>query len=112
MEEYIKILRSYITRSGKIPFLEWLNKLKDPITRLRIRRRLDRFEQGNFGDCKTVGEGVWEIKLSFGSGYRVYFSEWNETIIILLCGGNKSSQKKDIKQAQAYWKELKERSYD
>lgn len=101
-----KILRNYVTPSGKIPFLEWLNNLKDSVTRLRIRRRLDRVEQGNVGDCEPVGDGVFELKLAFGAGYRIYFAEWDDTIIILLCAGDKSSQKK----AKLYWQELKERS--
>ena len=90
--------------------MEWLNSLKDPSTRLRIRRRLDRLELGNLGDCKPVGEGVSELRLSFGPGYRVYFAEQDDIIIILLCAGDKSSQKKDIKTAKIYWHELKERS--
>ncbi len=105
-----KILRNYITPSGEIPFLKWLNSIKDPITKLRIRRRLDRVEQGNLGDCEPVGDGVSELRLFFGSGYRIYIAEWSDTLIILLCGGNKNSQKKDIKLAKAYWQELKERS--
>ena len=105
-----KILRNYKDASGKIPFLDWLNSLKDPNIRLRVRRRLDRLEVGNFGDCKSVGEGVFELRLAFGSGYRIYFAEHDDTIIILLCGGDKGTQVKDIKKAKIYWIELKERS--
>lgn len=105
-----KNLRNYATLSGKVPFLEWLNSLKDPSTRLRIRRRLDRLELGNLGDCEPVGEGVSELRLFFGSGYRIYFAEQDNEIIILLCAGDKGSQKKDIKTAKMYWNELKERS--
>jgi putative addiction module killer protein len=105
-----KILRNYITPSGEVPFLKWLNNIKDPVTRLRVRRRLDRVEQGNFGDCEPVGEGISELRLFFGAGYRIYFAEWDDEIIILLCAGDKSSQKKDIKLAKDYWQELKERS--
>lgn len=105
-----KILRNYVTPAGKIPFEEWLDGIKDPVTRLRIRRRLDRVELGNMGDCKSVGEGVSELKLAFGSGYRIYFAEKDEVIIILLCAGDKRSQKNDIKTAKMYWNELKERS--
>ena len=105
-----KILRNYVTPSGKVPFLEWLNSIKDQSTRLRIRRRLDRLELGNLGDCEPVGEGVSELRLFFGSGYRIYFAEQDEVIIILLCGGDKGSQKKDIKTAKIYLHELKERS--
>jgi putative addiction module killer protein len=104
-----KILRNYIMPSGKIPFLEWLSNLKDSTTRLRIRRRLDRLELGNFGDCESVGEGVSELRLFFGSGYRIYFAELDNTIVVLLCAGDKGSQIKDIKIAKTYWNELKER---
>lgn len=107
-----KILRNYVTLSGKVPFLEWINGLKDQVIRLRIRRRLDRVELGNLGDCKPVGDGVSELKLNFGSGYRVYFAEQDEIIIILLCAGDKSSQTKNISTAKLYWRELKERSND
>jgi len=105
-----KILRNYITLAGKVPLLEWLNKLKDPISRLRIRRRLDRLELGNLGDCEPVGDGVFELRIFFGPGYRIYFAEQDDTIIILLCAGDKSSQTKDINLAKNYWQELKERS--
>ena len=105
-----RILRNYTTLAGEIPFLKWLNKLKDSVTRLRIRHRLDRLELGNLGDCQSVGDGVFELRLFFGSGYRIYFAEQDETIVILLCAGDKSTQKKDIKIAKSYWQELKERS--
>jgi len=105
-----KNLLNYLTPLGKVPFLEWLNSLKDPSIRLRIRHRLDRLVLGNFGDHKAVGDGVSELKLAFGSGYRIYLAEQDRDIIILLCGGDKKSQSKDIKTAKMYWKELKERS--
>ncbi len=105
-----KILRYYVTLLGKVPFLEWLNSLRDAPTRLKIRHRLDRLELGNLGDCKPVGEGISELRLAFGAGYRIYFVEEDNTVIILLCGGDKSSQTKDIKRAKNYWQELKERS--
>ncbi len=76
---------------------------------LRINRRLERLAAGNYGDCKPIGEGVFEMRLQFGAGYRVYFGEINNHIVLLLCGGDKSSQAKDIKLAQQYWQEFKER---
>ena len=93
------------TATGKEPFTEWLNSLRDPTTRRRILKRLLRLEQGNYGDFKPVGEGVNELRLFFGAGYRVYFAEDGDTIVVLLCGGDKSSQRQDILQAQAYWQE-------
>jgi len=65
---------------------------------------------GNLGDCKPVGDGVSELRLAFGSGYRIYFAEKDNIIVILLCAGDKGSQQKDIKAAKMYWHELKERS--
>ena len=71
---------------------------------------MDRVEVGNYGDYKPLGDGVYELKLHFGSGYRVYFAEYDDIIVILLCGGDKSTQSKDIEIAKTYWKELLERN--
>lgn len=107
-----RILRNYKTQSGKIPFLDWFNTIKDPMVRHRIRRRLDRVEVGNFGDYKILEEGVCELRLDFGPGFRLYFAEQGDAIVILLCGGDKSTQEKDIKTAKKYWKELLEGSHE
>lgn len=107
-----KTLRYYQTTSGKTPFLEWLDALKDSRTRHRIRARLDRVSLGNFGDYKVLGDGVCELRLDFGPGYRVYFAEKENTFVILLCAGDKSSQKKDIDTAKRYWYDLLERSHE
>ena len=111
-ETKYRILRNYITPSGAAPFVDWINSLKDPVTRHRIRTRLDRVEMGNFGDYKPLGDGIYELKLDFGSGYRIYFAEEGDVIVILLCGGDKSSQVKDIKTAKMYWQELLERDHE
>ena len=95
----------YRTQSGNEPFTDWLNSLRDPTTRRRILKRLIRVEHGHYGDSKTVGGGITELRFFFGSGYRVYLAEEGNTIIIILCGGDKDSQHRDIQQAQAYWKE-------
>jgi putative addiction module killer protein len=71
----------------------------------RILARVSRLQQGNYGDCEPVGEGVSELRLFFGPGYRVYFGEHDNAIVVLLCGGDKDSQSKDIQQAKAYWQE-------
>ena len=92
-------------QKGKEPFTEWLYGLKDSMNRQRVMSRIRRLEHGNFGDCEPVGEGVNELRLFFGAGYRVYFGEDADNIVVLLTGGDKSSQKKDIAQAKAYWRE-------
>ena len=99
-----KNIEIYITDNGKKPFIEWLEALDKPI-RYRVKERLDRVMLGNLGDWKSVGEGVAELRLNFGSGYRIYFGQEGDTLILLLSGGDKTSQKKDIKKAQQYWKE-------
>lgn len=100
-----KQVKVYADREGYEPFTEWLYKLRDLQARQRILTRIGRIEQGNYGDYALVGEGVGELRFFFGPGYRVYFGEENDTIVILLNGGDKSSQGNDIAQAKAYWKE-------
>lgn len=99
-----KILKIYNTENGEQPFVEWLEGLKDSTVRYRIKERLDRVALGNLGVHKHIDQGVYELKLDFGSGYRIYYGEENQKIILLLCGGDKSSQKKDIKKAIKFWK--------
>ena len=102
-------LLEYITENGENPFHDWLNSLKDRAARARIRVRLNRVRLGNFGDCKSVGKGVNELRVDYGPGYRVYYGKSKTTIVILLCGGSKKSQSKDIQLAQEYWAEYKRR---
>ena len=97
----------YTDKAGKEPFTRWLNSLKDARDRRRILARLRRIEQGNYGDCKPIRDGVFELRLFFGPGYRIYFGKDGKTLVILLCGGDKNSQGKDIKQAIMYWNEYK-----
>ena len=104
-----KQIRFYQTKSGKIPYKEWFDGLKDPKVRHRIRARLDRVQLGNLGDHKGLSDGVSELRFAFGSGYRIYFAEQDDYFIILLCGGDKSSQEKDIDTAKQYWNDLQER---
>lgn len=94
--------------NGNEPFSKWMDSLRNPPTRRRILKRLIRLENGNYGDVKAVGEGVSELRFFFGPGYRVYFGEDGDTIVVLLTGGDKSSQNQDIEQAKAYWKEYQQ----
>ena len=103
-------LLEYITEDGENPFHKWLNSLKDLSARARIRVRLNRVRLGNFGDCKPVGKGVNELRVDYGPGYRLYYGKSKTIIVILLCGGSKKSQSKDIQLAQAYWADFKRRS--
>lgn len=99
MDRHVIIYRA---NNNKEPFIEWLLSLKDRIIRERIQTRIRRIEQGNFGDHKYCN-GIIEIRLHFGKGYRLYCGEDDNKIVVLLIGGDKSSQKKDIKKALEYW---------
>lgn len=91
-----------------IEFDKWLRKLKDFTSKAKILFRIQKIENdGHFGDCKPVGDGIRELRINFAKGYRVYFKEKEEKIIVLLIGGDKSSQQKDIKKAKHLWKKLK-----
>ena len=103
-------LLEYVTEDGKNIFRTWLRKLQDNTARARIRVRLNRIRLGNFGDCKSVGEGVSEIRIAYGPGYRVYFARIDFTVVILLCGGTKRKQSEDIKLAQKYWADYRRRT--
>lgn len=102
------ILKEYISTDGKNHFRLWLDSLELTI-KAKIQVRLFRVENGNLGDCKSLGDGVYELRFMTKSGYRVYFGKEDRKIILLLAGGDKSSQQKDIKKAKALWLENKER---
>lgn len=102
-----RTLQFFRTTNGSEPFNEWYRSIRDPNTRYRIQRRLERLEGGNLGDCRSVGEGVFELRLHFGPGYRIYLGEAANTVTVLLCGGDKSSQQRDIERAKTYWLEYK-----
>jgi putative addiction module killer protein len=96
-------LEIYQDNKGSEPIVDWIESIKDIVIRARIRNRLRRIELGNFGDHKSVGGGVFELRLQFGSGYRVYFGKIDDVIVLLLCGGDKRTQIKDVKLAKEYW---------
>ena len=91
------------------PFEAWLEGLRDRRARAKIRKRLDRVQFGNLGDVKPVGEGVSELRVDDGPGYRIYFAQVGTTIVVLLCGGDKSSQRQDILKAKQYWIDFQQR---
>ena len=101
-------LQFYRMPNGREPFAEWYNAIQDPWTQSRIQKRLVRLGLGNFGDCRSVGSGVFELRLQFAAGYRIYFGEVDDTVVLILCGGDKSSQTRDITQAKTYWLQYKE----
>jgi putative addiction module killer protein len=99
-------VREYLTADGRSPYSEWLREL-DVATRARVQARVLRFEAGNLGDFKAVGAGVLEARLDFGPGYRIYFGKDGPVVILLLLGGDKSSQRSDIREAQRFWAEYR-----
>lgn len=96
-------LLEYLTESGRNPFREWLEELRDQQARAKVRVRLNRIRLGNFGDCKSVADGVTELRIPYGPGYRVYFGRKGNTVVILLYGGHKKTQSSDITLAKKYW---------
>ena len=99
----------YQQTNGDEPFSDWLNGVRDKIAQARIRIRLRQVEAGNFGDCESVGEGVSELRMHVGAGYRVYFGRHGQTVVVLLCGGDKRTQTNDIKRAKLFWADWKGR---
>jgi putative addiction module killer protein len=100
-----KQLSLYRTAGGKIPFVEWIESLDFSI-RKRIEIGIDKLELGYMPDCKHLEGGVFEMRLHFGPGYRIYFGQMGGEIVILLCGGDKGGQKNDIKKAMEYWRDF------
>jgi putative addiction module killer protein len=98
-------IKHYITDDGHDVFAEWRDKVKDGKARIAIDRRIYRIELGNFGDHKPCREGVWELRIDTGSGYRVYYAQAGQTVVLLLCGGSKHSQDEDVSKACEYWKD-------
>ena len=105
-----KTIIIYNDPHGKEPFTEWLKSIKDIKNKNRILARLNRIQLGNPGDYKYLGDGVSELRFHFGSGYRIYYGEIDNIIILLLCAGDKNTQERDIIKAKNYFKEYKELS--
>ena len=107
MKLLAQTLLLYRTASGKCPFEEWFAKLRDTRAQATVDARLIRTRLGNFGFCRAVAKGVSELKIDYGPGYRVYFGRDGEAVVVLLLGGEKSTQAKDIKKAREFWADYK-----
>ena len=103
-------IRRYQREDTRTPITEWLSSLRDARARAQIEVRFRRVSAGNFGDCKSVGEGISELRIDIGSGYRVYYGKHGLELVLLLCGGNKGSQQSDIALAKTYWADWKRRN--
>ena len=103
-------VRHYRAATGKIPYQEWLAKLKDKTAKAAVIRRSIRIELGDLGDHKGLGDGVAELRIDVGPGYRVYFAMVGQTVVLLLTGGSKGSQGRDIALAKGYWRDHQRRN--
>jgi putative addiction module killer protein len=99
-------VRIYVSPAGTEPYTDWERRLRDPMARARVRARIGRLRLGHFGDAKRVGE-VFELRIHVGPGYRVYYGREGDALVILLCGGDKGSQERDIERAEAYWRDYR-----
>ncbi len=109
MQTYRYEIDYYRTEGGRKPFKEWLESLGDSRVRAKVRVRLDRARLGNLGDRKHVSNGVWEMRIHHGPGYRVYYGIERDALILLLLGGDKDMQQKDIVLALTHWQDHRER---
>lgn len=105
-------IRHYLTADEKDVYLDWLRKQRDTMARIAVDRRVNRVEQGNFGDHKFCRDGVWELRIDVGAGYRVYYAIAGKKIVLLLCGGDKRTQETDIDRACEYWQDWQRRPSD
>lgn len=104
-------IRHYLTTDEKDIYLDWLRKRETPV-RIAVDRRVNRVENGNFGDHKFCRDGVWELRIDMGAGYRVYYAIAGRKIVLLLCGGDKRTQEADIDRACEYWQDWQRRTGD
>lgn len=103
-------VRHYVSTAGKDVFQSWFDAMRDRQAQARVQARIDRLERGLFGDVGPCGEGVWELRIDWGPGYRVYYARSGEQIVLLLLGGDKRKQDADIKQAKECWHDYQQRT--
>jgi len=109
MEDVIEI-RHYLSRAGKDIFDDWLTELTDARAQAKIAVRINRLAAGNFGDCKSLRQGLYELRIDWGPGYRVYYAMIGRVCVLLLCGGDKRKQSRDIERALQFLKDYKGRT--
>jgi putative addiction module killer protein len=102
-------LRHYVAANGKRPFAEWLYALSNQDAAARVQVRLDRLRLGNFGDARSLGKGLSELRIDAGPGYRVYFTVESKSVVVLFCGGDKTTQQTDIRRAREYLRDYRRR---
>lgn len=102
------LIRKFKRANGRIPFDEWINSLRDTGVKARLLKRLNKVQLGNLGDWSSVGNGVFELREHFNKGFRIYYGMEEHRMILLLCGGDKSTQGRDIRKAKQYWREFRE----
>jgi putative addiction module killer protein len=105
-------IRHYMTTDNKDVYLDWLRKLRDTTARIAIDRRINRVELGNLGDHRFCRDGVWELRIDVGPGYRVYYAVAGRELVLLMCGGDKRTQGTDIDRACEYWQDWQRRTDD
>jgi putative addiction module killer protein len=102
-------IRHYVTTAGKDVFDDWLTELADARAQAKIATRINRLAAGNLGDCKSLRQGLYELRVDWGPGYRVYYAMIGKASVLLLCGGDKRKQAADIERALEYLRDYKER---
>lgn len=109
MENVIEI-RHYVSRAGKDVFDDWLTALADARAQAKIASRINRLAAGNFGDCKSLRQGLYELRIDWGPGYRVYYAMLEKVRVLLLCGGDKRKQSRDIERALQFLNDFRGRA--
>lgn len=102
-------IRFYVDANGRNHFDEWVAGMRDAKAKVAVDRRVMRMREDNFGDCKVLRDGVWELRIDVGPGYRVYYAKDGLTVVLLLCGGDKRKQSADIDKACEYWRDWQNR---
>ena len=103
-------IRHYVNHAGKDVFDDWLSRLRDPRAQAKIAVRINRLAAGNFGDCKPLSQGVWELRIDWGQGYRIYYAMVGKLCVLLLYAGDKRTQARDIDRVLEYLTDYKERT--